>query len=281
MKIVVLDSNVWLSELALMTPLGCAFSHYIMVSDIKIGLPEIIEVETKYNLKKHLIDYRENIRKDYNRMLAILGQMKEIVMPEDEVIDKKIEEIFDFHKDRLIRIPFDFEGAKSSFDKIVKKLPPNKDKDQQFKDGVIWANCLKLAEQGDVGLVTEDKAFYKNRDYSQGLATNLLEEANKAHHSVTIFSELALVIDKVKSNLGLDKQRLIEAIEKNTYSKILEFANKKDFDLTGVASSNFEFYATTNPIEVSVKSNIKYNLENRSFEERTDAIIESKAEFIS
>ena len=280
MKIVVLDSNIWLSELALMSPLGCAFSHYIVVSDIKIGLPEIIEIETKYNLRKHLIDYRENIRKDYNRMLAILGQMKEIVMPEDEVIDKKIENIFDFHKDRLIRIPFDVEGAKSSFDKIVKKLPPNKDKDQQFKDGVIWANCLKLAEQGDVSLVTEDKAFYKNRDYSQGLATNLLEEANKAHHSVTIFSELALVIDKVKSNLGLDKQRLIKTIENNTYSQILEFANNKDFEIIGIVSSNFEFYATTNPVEVSVKSNIKYNLENKSSDQRSDGIIESKAEFI-
>ncbi|MFZ1640678.1 MAG: PIN domain-containing protein [Candidatus Contendobacter sp.] len=280
MKIVVLDSNIWLSELALMSPLGCAFSHYIVVSDIKIGLPEIIEVETKYNLRKHLIDYRENIIKNYNRMLAIFGQMKEIVMPEDEVIDKKIEDIFDFHKDRLIRIPFDLEGAKSSFDKIIRKLPPNGEQNQQFKDGVIWANCLKLAEIGDVGLVTEDKGFYKNREYSKGLAHNLLQEAKNAHHSIMVFSELALIIDQVKSDLGLDKQKLVEAIEKNTYSQILRFANKKDFELIGAASSNFEFYATTNPVEISVKSNIKYNLENRSLEERTDAIIESKAEFI-
>lgn len=160
------------------------------------------------------------------------------------------------------------------------KSSPNKDKDQQFKDGVIWKNCLKLAEQGDVSLVTEDKAFYKNRDYSQGLATNLLEEANKAHYSVAIFSELALVIDKVKSNLDLDKQRLIKTIENNTYSQILEFANNKDFEIIGIVSSNFEFYATTNPVEVSVKSNIKYNLENKSSDQRTDGIIESKAEFI-
>ncbi len=148
-SLVVLDTNIWLSELALMSPLGCAFSHYIAISDIKIGLPEVIEIEAKNNFKKNLIKYREDIRSNYNRMLAIFGQMKEIVMPEDEAIEKKIEEIFNFHKDRLIRVPFDFEGAKSSFDKIIKNLPPNSDSNQQFKDGVIWANCLKLAEVGN------------------------------------------------------------------------------------------------------------------------------------
>ena len=279
MKIIVLDTNIWLKELALMSPLGCAFSHYVVARDIKIGLPEIIELETKSNLRKYLIDYRENIRKNYDYMLAIFGQMKEIVMPEDEVIDKKIEDIFNFHEDRLIKIPFDLEDAKSSFDKIIRKLPPNGEKNQQFKDGVIWANCLKLAEMGDVDLITQDKGFY-NREYSKGLATNLLQEAKNTPHSIKIFNELAQIIDKVKSDLGLDKQRLIEMVEKNTYSEVLEFANKKEFELIGAASSNFEFYATTNPVEISVKSTIKYNLENKSSEERTDGIIESKAEFI-
>lgn len=280
MKIIVLDTNVWISELALMSPLGCAFSHYIAVSDTKIGLPEIVEIETIHNLRKNLINYREDIRKNYSRMLAILGQMKEIIMPEDEAINNKIEGIFSSHEGRLIRVPFNLEGAKSSFDKIIRNLPPNSDNNQQFKDGVIWENCLKLAADGDVSLVTKDKAFYKDRQYSQGLAHNLLEEAKQAPHSIAIFSELAQIIDKVKSNLGLDKQKLIEEIEENTYQKILKFADKMNFELIGIASSDFEFYATINPVEISVKSNIKYNLENKLPEERTDGIIESKAEFI-
>lgn len=280
MKIVVLDSNIWLSELALMSPLGCAFSHYVVVSDIKIGLPEIIEVETKHNLRKHLINNREDIRKNYSRMLAILGQMKEMIMPEDEAIDKKIEEIFSFHEDRLIRVPFDFEGAKNSFDKIIRNLPPNSDGNQQFKDGVIWENCLKLAVVGDVSLVTKDKAFYKDRQYSQGLAPNLLKEAKEAPHQITIFSELASLVDEVKSDLGLDKQKIIELIEQYTYSKVLDISNRKDFEVIGIASSSFEFYATINPLEVSVKSNINYNLESKQPNKNTNGTIESKAEFI-
>ena len=56
MKTIVLDTNIWLSELALMSPVGCAFSHYITVSGFKIGLPEVVEEETKYNFRKNLFE---------------------------------------------------------------------------------------------------------------------------------------------------------------------------------------------------------------------------------
>ncbi len=121
MKIVVLDTNIWLSESALMTPVGCAFSHYIAKDNLKIGLPEVIEKEVKYKFRENIRKYRLNIKKDYDRMLAMFGRMKEIVMPSDEDIEKKVLEIFDFHKDRIIRIAFDLHSAKSSFEKIIKK----------------------------------------------------------------------------------------------------------------------------------------------------------------
>lgn len=214
-------------------------------------------------------------------MLAVLGQMKEVVLPEDEAIDKKVEEIFDFHKDRLIKVPFDLESAKSSFDKIIKKLPPNTDKNQQFKDGVIWANCLKLAEKGHVHLVTHDKAFYKNREYSKGLAPNLEDEASPLPYSITIFSELSLLLEEVKPDSDLDEQQLIELMESNTYAKILNLCSRHDFEVIGKASCDFTLYATTNPLEVSVKSSIKYNLKDElDNSQRTNGLAESKAEFI-
>ena len=54
MKIIVLDTNIWISELALMSPVGCAFSHYINVSGFRIGLPEVIEIETFFFFKRFL-----------------------------------------------------------------------------------------------------------------------------------------------------------------------------------------------------------------------------------
>jgi len=280
MKTIVLDTNIWLSELALMSPVGCAFSHYITVSGIKIGLPEVVEEEVKYNFRKNLFEYREHIEKDYKRMLAIFGKMKALVLPSDEDIERKVSGIFDFHRDRLVRIPFDLTSARSSLDKLIKKEPPNSENNQQFKDGVIWANCMELAKENDVLLVTKDKAFYKDRTYERGLADNLAEEAQRLHYKVTIFTELAGLLGEIRSDVSLKEDRIIELIEKETHDQVMKIAERLEFDVGKLASKEFAVFATTDPKEVSVKFSLRYGLENKGIERRVDAHAESKGEFL-
>jgi hypothetical protein len=280
MKTIVLDTNIWLSELALMSPLGCAFSHYVTISGFRIGLPEVIEEEAKYNFRKNLLEYRLNIGKDYKRMLAIFGKMKELIMPSDEDIDEKVKAIFSFHKDRIIRLPFEIDGARSSFDKIIKKEPPNSENNQQFKDGVIWANCLELAKSNDVLLVTKDKAFFKERTYEKGLAENLLREAQSLPYKISIFSELADLLKEIRSDLTLDDEQLIKLIEKETYDNVLKMSERTEFSVEKLSGKKFEVFATTDPKEVSVKFSLKYTLENRAAEKRVSAHAESRGEFL-
>lgn len=280
MKIIVLDTNIWLSELALMSPLGCAFSHYVTVSGFKIGLPEVIEEETKYNFRKNLLEYRFNIESDYKRMLAIFGKMKELVMPSNEDIERKVEAIFDFHKDRIIRIPFEIKSARSSFDKIIKKEPPNSENKQQFKDGVIWANCLEFAKSNDVLFVTKDKAFFKDRSYENGLAENLLQEAQSVPCKIYIFHELADLLKEIKSDLRLNEDQLIKLIEKQTYDNVLKICERNEFNVENLSNRKFEVFATTDPKEVSVKFSLRYDLENKAAESRERAYAESRGEFL-
>lgn len=280
MKIIVLDTNIWLSQLALMSPIGCAFNHFITVRRFKIGLPEVIEEEVMYSFRKNLLDYRSNIEKNYKFMLAIFGKMKELVMPSDEEIERKVQSIFDFHKDRIIRLPFNLEAAKSSFDKIIKKVPPNSENNQQFKDGVIWANCLELAKSNDVILVTNDKAFFKNRNYKEGLAENLLQEAQSLPYKISIFSELVDLLEEIRSDLTLQDDELIKLIEKETYNNVLKISERNGFDIEKLSNRKFEVFATTNPKEVSIKFFLKYDLQNRTKEHRFSAYAESRGEFL-
>ncbi len=276
---IVLDTNIWLSELALMSPVGCAFSHYIAVSGFKIGLPEVIEEEAMHNFRKNLYEYRENVRKNYNRILAIFGQIKELKMPTDADIEQKVEKIFDFHKDRISRIPFNEKCARSSLAKIISKEPPNSENNQQFKDGVIWANCLEFAEESDVVLVTKDKAFFKDKKYEKGLAENLLHESQQVPHQITICHELTKLLEEVKADFSLDKGKLVELIENETYLKVIELSERNEFEVKGLVRTEFEFFATTDPNEVSIKFVLKYELENKSLEQRTTAYSESRGEF--
>lgn len=280
MKIIVLDTNIWRSELALMNPLGCAFSHYVTVSGFKIGLPEVIEEETKYNFRKNLLEYRFNIEKNYKRMLAIFGRMKELVMPSNEDIERKVEAIFDFHKDRIVRMPFEIKSARSSFDKIIKKEPPNSENKEQFKDGVIWANCLEFAKSNDVLFVTNDKDFFKDQSYEKGLAENLLQEAQSVPHTIYIFHELADLLKEIKIDLRLDEDQLIKLIEKQIYDNILKICERSEFNVENLSNRKFEVFATTDPKEVSVKFSLRYDLENKAAESRERAYVESRGEFL-
>ncbi len=54
----------------------------------------------------------------------------------------------------------------------------------------IWANCLELLEEADVCLVTGDKAFFKDRDYNNGLAPDLAKEEGLRPHTLRLFSRL-------------------------------------------------------------------------------------------
>jgi len=74
-----------------------------------------------------------------------------------------------------LEIPFSLPSAKSSFLKAIDKMPPS-DRTQEFKDGVLWADCAGLLTNDDVCLITADKAFFQERDYTKGLSRNLAAE---------------------------------------------------------------------------------------------------------
>ena len=82
-------------------------------------------------------------------------------------------------------IPLTLEAAKSSLDKILRKVPPS-EKREEFRDGVIWANCLELLSEADVWLVSTDLDFFKDRNQDGGLALNLKGEAIERPHEVRL-----------------------------------------------------------------------------------------------
>jgi hypothetical protein len=263
-----------------MTPIGCAFSHYVTVGGYRIGLPEVVEEETKRNFRKNIHEYKENIETDYRRLLAIFGKLKNLVVPTDAEIEEKIKSIFDNHSERVTKVPFDLDAARISFDKILSKEAPNSENNQQFKDGVIWANCLLLAKTGDVSLVTQDKAFYEQRKYENGLSANLLKEAQSSGLTISIYSSLADLISDIRCDVEVDENKLVDVIREETYENTKNLTDRKGFYLKEMVSKKFEFFATTDPLEVSVVFCLKYELEDYTPERRLNPYAESRGEFL-
>ena len=55
---------------------------------------------------------------------------------------------------------------------------------------------------------------------------------------------------------------------------------RNNFDVRTITKKDFKFYATVKPKEVFIKFSLKYELENKLPEDRTEAYAESKGEMI-
>ncbi len=141
--IVVFDTNIWLSEFGLNTSLGAAIRFFLLQKGARIALPEVIRLEVEHHLRIDLKEYIDEIKKNHRQLLNIFGKLKEIVLPDEAAVEARIAEVFSIVGVNILEIPFSFDSAKASFHKTIEKLPPS-DKNQQFKDGVLWADCVEL-----------------------------------------------------------------------------------------------------------------------------------------
>lgn len=152
---IIFDSNIWISELGLNTTLGAAVRFFVKSKQATAVLPEVIRLETERNLKAALTKYVADLEKNHRQLLTVFGKLKEMILPDQAAIEEKVASVFGACQLELLEIPLSLNSARSSFLKTVDKVPPS-DKDQQFKDGVIWAEILVLLEKDDVFFVTEE-----------------------------------------------------------------------------------------------------------------------------
>lgn len=209
--IVVIDSNVWLSTLALRSSLGAAVLFFISQRGWTIAVPEVVLLEVEANLRGSLAEAVDSVQTHHRKLLAIFGKLKEVVLPTQEDIERVVSGVFAIEQVQVRHLPFTQESAKDSFLRTIDKRPPSH-RSQQFKDGVIWADCLALLSDDDVILVTNDKAFFEGDDLKQGLSKRLLGETTNKHHRLTVMSELPLLLEEVRVQVNVDPPLLLAAL---------------------------------------------------------------------
>ncbi|MDZ8258174.1 PIN domain-containing protein [Nostoc sp. ChiQUE01b] len=214
---VVIDTNTWISDsnLFLKTPLGAALLYILKRSNGYIGLPELIEDE----VIKHTIRVgREAIQKinsNFKKIEIILGSRSTYELPNENQLESVARERFIELDHLIIKIPFSFEQAKAAVKRINECSQPNGEKNQQFKDSVIWEAILTLVNDYTVHFITQDNAFYKNRRADSGyLAENLLNDCQNLGSFVHIYQDIKSCLKQLQHSLPpLDYQSIILAID--------------------------------------------------------------------
>lgn len=268
----IFDSNIWISELGLNSARGAAVRFFVKDKGATVVVPEVVRLETERHLKTEITRYVEELGKNYRQLLAVFGKLKELVLPDAQAIEEKVAAVFGECQVEILECPLTLESARSSFLKVVDKVPPS-DKDQQFKDGVIWAECLRLLETADVYLVTADKAFYKGRQYENGLAEALAREACNNKHKIYVFSTLSALLQTIKTRVSLDEKALVSQFWENNRQSIESILERNTFAVAGNPMVAVDLYITEDPNRLYSEFRISYQCETLTSDGRSGAIL--------
>jgi hypothetical protein len=275
--IVVFDANVWYSQLGLKSPSAAAIRFFLRQRGAKVAIPEVVRLEVTRNLTTRLRQHIETIRAEHRQLLTAFGKLREIVLPTDNDVQTRIEELLASLGVETIEIAFSLESARSSFLKTIEKQPPSKST-QQFKDGVLWADCLSLLRIDDVVLVTDDRAFYEDQTPSKGLARNLLEEAESCPHTIRVLSTLPELLDAVREPISMDADSLEKVFFARFGDRIFGILERSGFELRSRTRVRLTPFATDNPAILFVEFEMSFDCEDVSGQGRAESFLQLKGD---
>jgi hypothetical protein len=270
--IVVLDSNIWISQLGLNSTVGAAVRFFIKERKGRVALPEVIRLETEVNLRDNLNRYISDIKKKHRTLLTVFGQLKEVVLPSDEEVEKKVSQVFANTGLEIEDIPFSLENARKSYMRTIRKLPPS-DRSQQFKDGLIWEDCVDLAKQDEVYFVTEDKAFFQDHDCLKGLNNVLAEEIKPLDHAIKILPSLDDLLEDIRVEVMLDERSLANSFYEQNKEIIDQLVKRNGFETEGQPRIERKLFATERPTVMYLNFTITYECKDITEEGRFGGIL--------
>ncbi|MFY0990608.1 PIN domain-containing protein [Halomonas sp. C05BenzN] len=275
---IVLDTNIWYTELGLSSARGAALKYYVNKKGAMIALPDVVKREVEFNLRKALNEARANVEANHRKILSVFGQLKEIVLPTPDEIDSKVSSLFDDLGVELEHVPFSMKSAEHALSALISSQPPNGHKDQQFKDSVVWADCLQLLDQDDVALVTGDKGFYHDRDYKKGLASNLREESDDAPNDLRIYSSLNELLEEIAEPVELDHGLLVKDYLSETHSSVEGILDRNGFVIEGEPGIEVSSFVTEQPYRLYVDFRITFSVSDVTEAGRSNGVLVLKGD---
>lgn len=175
---IVLDSNIWIKNLLLRTPISLALIYGVVQKGAKIAIPEVVEREIYIHTEKRGLELLDNTLKNIKFLSFFDDRSKKAIdeLPDKAKISKALINRLGELDSILLRHEHTFSEMKQALEMVFNEQPPNSKKNQQYKDSLLWQAVLSLANKYLVHFVTGDFGFFKNRDDKQGPADNILKD---------------------------------------------------------------------------------------------------------
>jgi hypothetical protein len=270
--IVIFDTNIWYSQLGLKSPSSAAVRFFLRHHGAKVAIPEVVRLEVTHNLSKRLLQHIDSIRSEYRQLLTAFGRLHELVLPTEPEVSARIDDLFSSLGVDVLDVPFSLESARSSFLKTISKLPPSQ-ATQQFKDGVLWADCLSLSRTDEVVLVTDDRAFYEDQKPTKGLAQSLQEEVGRSPYRIRVLPTLTDLLDAIRTPISLEPDELQQAFLAVYGESVYAMLERAEFGLGARTEASLKPFATEHPSVLFVEFSIAFDCFDLTAHGRTGALL--------
>jgi hypothetical protein len=258
----VVDTSVWRAEPLLKTPLGVTLVYTLSRRGGVVGLPEVVELE----LKGQIVEAGREAAGKASGPLHMLHTLTDdpslaTGLPSADKLRQKVEERIAQLDPVLAREPFTVEHAKAALAMVNAKEPPS-DRNQQFKDCAIWQAVLALSLRYSTVLLTNDKAFFRNRDPEKGLAENLVKDCTKAGTNVKGFYGIGPYLKALESDEPeFDRNSVKELIIPVAMQRIKREAERCKTVPTEPCDFSISAFPTANPDRLAIDYSFNFKLD--------------------
>ena len=246
-----LDSNVWIKEVGLMSRRASTLRLYMRDRRKRLVVPEVVQAEVARHLADRMRTEAAAGRKAHERLVRMLGRLSEWRIPSDEEVAE--------HAERLatgMDVPADYvelqpDTALRGVRRYLARRAPAHRSERAFADCLIWEEVMNLLDGHALCFVTDDAHFFDD-NVSNKLHESLEEEAQGKAHALRVERGLDAILHEFRTQFTIDTEVLLDLVNSRG-AAIKATAESMGFEAKGPPEVTYEAYATENAGEVEVR----------------------------
>ncbi|MBL0180528.1 MAG: DUF4935 domain-containing protein [Gemmatimonadetes bacterium] len=251
---VIIDTNIWVANPLLNSPLGSAFLFEVERLGGRVVLPEVVEREVHKHTLRLVAEARESIARAYGIVSVIMGGRDDYQVPTDEEVQARVRTRLGELNHLIERVPLTLDHSSRALTRVLEDRLPNSPKNQQFKDSLLWECAIDQGVTTDLHLVSSDTAFFENRKYDQGMASELRAECAAAGATIHLHQSVDAMLQMTRDGQPpFDATAVVEAIQSVVLEEANSIAARKGVRLSHVVGRDVEAYVTQQYGQLAVK----------------------------
>lgn len=261
--LVILDTNIWIRERLLTSQKAQELVNIVSRVGGLIGVPSIVEREILAAVPREVRRSLESANAAVGFASAILGRRLSLEIPADEVVRSAVKRRIEKELGSVIeQLPHTLELVDAAIERVVERLPPNREGHEQFRDSLILETALAAGVHRNVHLVTDDKQFFVEHGLDKGPAEEIAQKIQSMRSSLSLHGGV-FACTKALSPLApkIGEERAAHLIAKLIRADVQSAASKKLFAAGAHRVGRLDVVPTTQPGTVFVSFVLIYDLE--------------------